>query len=198
MLSKAEGCCRGQMALSIRESLGTAKCMDKGRSATIMAISMSGNGAETVLLALAPTPNRQETDTKASGKQTCTTEKAPKSGATAANTPAISTSGRKQAKATTSWLTVPTTKANGFPTKSTDMASTPGQLLKMPIVSTKENGKTISSMAMAIIQIQRGNIEGNTCWILRRALECICGRMARSMRGIGRKASNMALAVSRT
>ena len=78
------------------------------------------------------------------------------------------------------------------------MASTPGQLLKMQIVSTKENGKTISSMAMAIIQIQRGSIEDNTCWILRRGLGCISGRMERSMRGIGRKASNMALAVSRT
>ena len=62
------------------------------------------------------------------------------------------------------------------------------------IESTKENGKIISSMAMAIIKIQRGNIEVNTCWILSRDLGSISGKMARSMKGIGKKASNMALA----
>ena len=50
-------------------------------------------------------------------------------------------------------------------------------------------------MAMAIMKIQRDNIEVNTCWILSRDLAFISGKMARSMRGIGKKASNMALAV---
>ena len=90
------------MALYIRESLGTARCMGKGRSITIMAINMSGNGVEIVPRALAPTPNRREMGMKANGKQTFTTAKALKFGATAVNTPVISVSGRKQAKATSS------------------------------------------------------------------------------------------------
>ena len=101
------------MALSIREILETARCMGKGRLATIMAISMLGNGIETVPRALAPTLNNREMGMRASGKQTCTTGKAPKSGETVANTPVISVSAKKQAKATTYYQMVPTTMVNG-------------------------------------------------------------------------------------